>query len=49
MAPIPVAKQTKPRAETKTVIATLQGRWAQLLKELGEIDVALNVIKKAYE
>ena len=47
--PIPVVKQTKSRAEAKTFIAILQGRRAQLIKELGEIGVALNVIKKAYE
>ena len=41
--PIPVIKQTRSRAEAKAVIATLQSRRAQLIKEFGEIDVALNV------
>ena len=47
--PIPVAKETKSKSEAKAVIATLQGRRAQLLKELAEIDVTLNVIQKTYK
>ena len=49
LATIPVEKQTKSRAESKAVIATLQSRQAQLVKELGEIDVTLSIIKKAYK